>query len=529
METMERIWHTLFRRKKKKYATPEPETGEAAVSGRGDKQSVENLGPISDEPQRVTVKTAVVGENKTFPRSNFYRPEANESSPAMPRLKRDPVAASSTSLRGRKFDDPYDKSKWTSTQHFHVPPGTRPRHASSRGALSMQSVHTSSRRQLSRPLSSNSLRPHTPVIEQHNNLRRPVEPYDKIKDQGGLQHFHLPKAGGQASARILYNRSGGRGGMNKMVQNIQNNVQPRPRSPSINNEEPIQLAHYPSGHLKYSPNEELPSIFPFSESERKRRRSRSEDSQSEDQEHEEADEELDGFDDKLRRNEETLDKMQNGIGKVFLDTIRKTEKIRNEKVHQIDPRSAARTPAANKMPKYRLRYDSPAWASPSRDTYHGRPWDSEEDISHPVVLTSSGCASGCASDHLPNARSTRDLQSARSHSTLVRSVPSLPGAGTLRHSTPVRPGYTHASTMPHIRSVSGRIIAYEADVDQQVNEGTKGVVGNSHSGVVSTVSNSFSWATLARFQEDTSNKNTSSTNKFFQRPELKHKRTILDI
>ena len=168
--------------------------------------------------------------------------------------------------------------------------------------------------------------------------------------------------------------------------------------------------------------------------------------------------------------------MQNGIGKVFLDTIRKTEKIRNEKVHQIDPRSAARTPAANKMPKYRLRYDSPAWASPSRDTYHGRygvrwhvsrghdftcfrPWDSEEDISHPVVLTSSGCASGCASDHLPNARSTRDLQSARSHSTLVRSVPSLPGAGTLRHSTPVRPGYTHASTMPHIRSVSGDILA----------------------------------------------------------------------
>ena len=103
---------------------------------------------------------------------------------------------------------------------------------------------------------------------------------------------------------------------------------------------------------------------------------------------EEVEEQLDGFDDKLRfvhskkstlfifdvlrRNEETLDKMQNGIGKVFLDTIRKTERIRNEKVHQIDPRSAARTPAANKMPKYRLRYDSPAWASPSRDTYHGR-------------------------------------------------------------------------------------------------------------------------------------------------------------
>ena len=189
---------------------------------------------------------SVVGENKTFPRSNFQRPEPEESSPAMPRWKRDPVVASSTSLRGRKFDDPYDKSKWTSTQHFHVPPGTRPRHASARGALSMQSVHTSSRRQLTRPVSSNSLRPHTPVLEPHNNLRRPVEPYDKIKDQGGLQHFHLPQAGGRANARILYNRSGGRGGMKQMVENIQTNAQPRPRSPSMNNEEPIQvnMRHY---------------------------------------------------------------------------------------------------------------------------------------------------------------------------------------------------------------------------------------------------------------------------------------------
>merc|ERR1712062_271566 len=136
----------------------------------------------------------------------------------------------------------------------------------------MQSVHTSSRRQLTRPVSSNSLRPHTPVLEPHNNLRRPVEPYDKIKDQGGLQHFHLPQAGGRANARILYNRSGGRGGMKQMVENIQTNAQPRPRSPSMNNEEPIQMAHYPSGHLKCSPNEELPSIFPFSDSERKRRR-----------------------------------------------------------------------------------------------------------------------------------------------------------------------------------------------------------------------------------------------------------------
>ena len=65
-------------------------------------------------------------------------------------------------------------------------------------------------------------------------------------------------------------------------------------------------------------------------------------------------------------------KISNGIGKVFLDTIKKTEKIKNCRLSYMDPRSAARTPSANKMPKYRLRYDSPAWASPSRDTMHGR-------------------------------------------------------------------------------------------------------------------------------------------------------------
>ena len=72
METMERIWQTLFRRKKKKYATSEPETGEAADSGRGDQLSVENLGPgISDQPQTVTVKTAGDGEFFTRNRKQF--------------------------------------------------------------------------------------------------------------------------------------------------------------------------------------------------------------------------------------------------------------------------------------------------------------------------------------------------------------------------------------------------------------------------------------------------------------------------
>jgi len=506
---MERIWHSLFRRKKKKFATP------SNVNDDIEKENENTNKDCGADYETVTVKSKVIGESKTFPRN---KPQ-EESSPLMPRLRRDQVAVSSTSLRVKTFEDPYDKYKWTSTQHFHVPIGTRPRHASSKGALSVNSNHTSSRRHLPRPTSSTSLRPQTPVVEPHNNLRRQVEPYDKIKDHSVVQHFHIP-LGHQRNSRFSYNRSGQKGGMSQLVHNIQQNSQTRSRSPSMNNDEPIQLASYPSAKLKNSPKDELPSIFPFSDQERKRRRSGSVESQSEEEDFNE-DENFSENGNKQKRHEETLINMpSNGIGKVFLDTIRKTEKIRNAKVPQIDPRSAARTPAANKMPKYRLRYDSPVWASPSRDTYHGRPWDSEEDMCHPVVLTSSGCASGCASDHLPHAKST---------STLVRSVPSLAHAtsGTIRFSTPVRPGYTHASTMPHIRSVSGRIISSEVDGGESFDEGPV-FVGNSHSGVVSSVNNSFSWATLAKYQE-TSLNNASSKNMFFSRPALKHKRTILDM
>ena len=72
---------------------------------------------------------------------------------------------------------------------------------------------------------------------------------------------------------------------------------------------------------------------------------------------------------KQRRHEEELKKISSGIGKVvhkiippinppcschhllpqvFLDTIRKTERIRSARGTTIDPRSAARTPAANR-------------------------------------------------------------------------------------------------------------------------------------------------------------------------------------
>ena len=52
METVERILHNLFRRKKKKLSVGEAERREA------DKENVEDGGDSAEEPQRVTVKTA---------------------------------------------------------------------------------------------------------------------------------------------------------------------------------------------------------------------------------------------------------------------------------------------------------------------------------------------------------------------------------------------------------------------------------------------------------------------------------------
>ena len=238
----------------------------------------------------------VVGDSKTFPRSFVTKPEA-ESSPALPRLKRDPVASSAVSLRCRRFEDPYDRNKWTSTQHFHLPLGTRPRHASSRGGLSITSTNTSSRRNLRRPQSSQSLRPTTPAIEATASLRRPVEPSDKIRDQSsGLQHFHLPAG----QRRLTYNREGRKGGMTRLVNTIQTNSLTQPRYEDTDYEEPIQLAQYPGGlPAKQSQLEDLPTIFPFSDQERKRRRSGSAVSRGEDSEGLREEVEL-GGDDKMR-------------------------------------------------------------------------------------------------------------------------------------------------------------------------------------------------------------------------------------
>ena len=74
---------------------------------------------------------------------------------------------------------------------------------------------------------------------------------------------------------------------------------------------------------------------------------------------------------------------------------------------------------------------------------------------------------------------------------------------------------------------TGRILDSELEMRLEEENPQPGPT-NAHSGVVGSVNNSFSWLSLARYQENTLNKH-NNRNKFFQRPNLKHERTILDI
>ncbi|CAN8023678.1 unnamed protein product [Ixodes persulcatus] len=172
-------------------------------------------------------------------------------------------------------------------------------------------------------------------------------------------------------------------GMQVLVDTIQSST-PRPKSPHMNNEEPIELAHFPGARPPKS--NEIPKIerddfpappFPYTDPERRRRWSGSSkdyEVTEDDEEEEEAFEE----DPQLKKEEQELSKIATGIGKVFLKTVKEREKYRAWKMTHVDPRNASRTPSANKEPTYRLRYDNPVNASPSRDIDRPRPWEEEE-------------------------------------------------------------------------------------------------------------------------------------------------------
>jgi len=197
----------------------------------------------------------------------------------------------------------------------------------------------------------------------------------------------------------------------------------RCKSPHMNNEEPIRNSHFPDGHPPNGNGEDTPDQKPKDEmngdtsgreSKQKKKRKkklkpierddfpappfpyarrrhwseplRSSDSSDMDDDEpievvESSESEHEYVDPKLDKTEAELKKISNGMASVFIADLaveRQKRKTAMSTKH-IDPRSAARTPAANKEPHFRLRYDSPVNASPSRIADHLRPWDDEYD------------------------------------------------------------------------------------------------------------------------------------------------------
>ncbi|XP_022174588.1 actin-binding LIM protein 3 isoform X4 [Myzus persicae] len=216
-------------------------------------------------------------------------------------------------------------------------------------------------------------------------LKRPIDPYDK---QPTSPHFHRPTSCGsvRGSSKCSTLRSAGsRSGMKALVDSIRSET-PRPKSPhSMNNEEPIELAHYPAakppapGEKPKIERDDFPAPpCPYTDPEKRKTWFENYKGISDDED--EVDQKMSAdkaIDPKLKKEEEELSKLGSGIGKVFLQEVREREKHQKWKVSHMDPRNASRCPSAAREPTYRLRYQSPINASPSRNLDHQRPWEEE--------------------------------------------------------------------------------------------------------------------------------------------------------
>ncbi|XP_075986522.1 actin binding LIM protein Uncoordinated 115a isoform X4 [Anticarsia gemmatalis] len=215
------------------------------------------------------------------------------------------------------------------------------------------------------------------LTSEPNYLRRPLQPYDRATTS---PHFHRPPSAGGSSTRASSragSKASSRPGMRVLVDSIRSET-PRPKSPHMNNEEPIELSHYPAAYKP--PPGTKPKIerddfpappYPYTDPERRRRWSDTYKGMVDSDD--EADGKLNGkvngngdIDPKLRREEQELAKIETGIAQVFLKEVKEREKLQQWKKQNLDPRNASRTPSASREPLPRLRYSSPLGASPSR-------------------------------------------------------------------------------------------------------------------------------------------------------------------
>lgn len=157
---------------------------------------------------------------------------------------------------------------------------------------------------------------------------------------------------------------------------------PRAKSPHMDNEEPIELAHYPPAHPP-APGE-VPAIeredfpappYPYAVegnakvgdclttfhalAELKRRLSLSS-VENDDEEEEDIHEANRKHEEKVKKNVEALGQLDkdSSIAHVIKQNLEESNKKTRLPLHW-DPRNASRTPSAKKMPHLRFRYDTP--------------------------------------------------------------------------------------------------------------------------------------------------------------------------
>ncbi|XP_015597126.1 actin-binding LIM protein 2 isoform X5 [Cephus cinctus] len=286
-------------------------------------------------------------------------------------------------------------------------------------------------------------------------LRRPIQPYDKPPTS---PHFHRPSS--SRSIRSSGGRSS-RSGMRALVDALSDT---RPKSPAagsqVDNEEPIELAHYPDA-MRPPPGAQPPierddfpaPPYPYTDPERRRRWSDTYKGVPASDDEDEVDNKtyIKEAEQKLKKEHDELSKIDTGIAKVFLqDREKDRENLRHKAAH-VDPRNASRTPSAAREPAYRLRYESPVGASPSRNIDHARPWEDEDGVSYKSSVGPSYNA-GRSSARSPAPRNYPPLGTQRAF-TLPNATRhyhsgdySFSGMGDKTHSTDFSSGKSDIST-----------------------------------------------------------------------------------
>ncbi|CAH1406096.1 unnamed protein product [Nezara viridula] len=276
------------------------------------------------------------------------------------------------------------------------------------------------------------------LTEEPAYLKRPIEPYDKPPVS---PHFHRPPYGGSLRSSGKWSRQSG--GMIGLVESLRES---RPKSPHMNNEEPIELAHFPDAHPP-RPNEK-PKIerddfpappYPYTDPERRRRWSDSYKGVPDSEEEDEVDTTSASTkppETKLKKEEAELSKLSSGMGRVFLASVKERERLMRQR--QLDPRNASRSPSASSQPSLRLRYQSPINASHGGNGHHqmiGKASTLPPMVSPRYMgdFSYSGLGDKAPSTDFSSAKS--DV-SAGSISEVDRATMSVGGASYLRRSLP---------------------------------------------------------------------------------------------